>query len=441
MRRLRFDFAPRTESKALLLETEAADTTAAPDIVLLPQEPPMSALDETIFLLQIAAEIEHSLLVEYLYAAYSLSAATEPAKSWRDIVIGIAREEMGHLLGVQNVLYALGGPLNFEREDYPYNSFYPFPFELEPFSLKSVAKYVLAEMPDISQIPGNIGFDLEQLKKDAVVTSPDQMINRVGLLYERLLELIKTLPESDFHSDSLSMQANLQEWSASGADLTVRAVKDRETAAALLEYIAVQGEGATEPVAGISSHFRRFFAIYQDVRRAGSGFIPADVPINPSTYDQTASGYLSNDKTRLWAHLLNLRYRILLTQLIHYIQLRSDLTPEKEFRSHLKVWCIEEMRFYLSGLASFLTELPQHEPPQEQGNRVRMAGAPFELPYSLVLPARNIDRWRYHKMMAEESLMLCDMISDGVSGQPFIRELRDWDAQRLAYIQKRIAEG
>ena len=34
------------------------------------QTPPMSDRDEVIFLLHTAAEIEHSLLAEYLYAAY-----------------------------------------------------------------------------------------------------------------------------------------------------------------------------------------------------------------------------------------------------------------------------------------------------------------------------------------------------------------------------------
>lgn len=439
MRHFQFDFAPRAESQALLLETKTADLAAAPDFVLLPQEPPMSALDETIFLLQVAAEIEHSLLAEYLYSAYSLSAATELQKSWRDVIIGIAREEMGHLLGAQNVLYALGGPLNFERQEYTFNAFYPFPFELEPFSLKSVAKYVLAEMPDISQIPVDIGFDLEQLKQDAGVTSPGTMINRVGLLYERLLELVAILQDSDFHGDSVNLQAGLQEWASSGVDLTISAVKNKKDAVALLEYIAVQGEGATEPVGGLSSHFRRFFALYKEVRGEGSGFIPADLAINPSTGDKTAPGYISNATTRLWAHLFNLRYRILLAELVHYTQLRNDIKPEKDYRSRVKVWALEEMRFYLSGLASYLTALPQHDPPPD--GRVQMAGAPFELPYTLVLPERNIDRWRYHKMLAEESLMLCDIISGGVEGLPFLGELRDWDAQRLAYIQNRIDEG
>ena len=42
--------------------------------------------------------------------------------------------------------YSLGGPLNLERDDYPWNvPFYPFPFTLEPLTPDSLAKYVYAE--------------------------------------------------------------------------------------------------------------------------------------------------------------------------------------------------------------------------------------------------------------------------------------------------------
>ncbi len=47
---------------------------------------------------------------------------------------------MGHLMAVQNILTAIGAALNFDREDYPFNEFYPFPFKLEPFSVSAVAR-------------------------------------------------------------------------------------------------------------------------------------------------------------------------------------------------------------------------------------------------------------------------------------------------------------
>lgn len=44
----------------------------------------------------------------------------------REELIGIAREEMGHLMSVQNLLLGMGSALNFEREDYPFNEVYRF---------------------------------------------------------------------------------------------------------------------------------------------------------------------------------------------------------------------------------------------------------------------------------------------------------------------------
>jgi hypothetical protein len=80
-----------------------------------------------VFLLHIAAEIEHALMVQYLYAAFSLGGPQVPkdrrieveVSQWREIILGIAKEEMGHLMTVQNVLRCLGGPLNLDREDFP----------------------------------------------------------------------------------------------------------------------------------------------------------------------------------------------------------------------------------------------------------------------------------------------------------------------------------
>src|SRR5262245_13985398 len=79
-------------------------------------------------LLHIASEIEHALMVQYLYAAYSLddecqnlnrSERTKVAQ-WRSLILSVAQEEMGHLLTVQNVLCLLGGQMELVRENYPF---------------------------------------------------------------------------------------------------------------------------------------------------------------------------------------------------------------------------------------------------------------------------------------------------------------------------------
>jgi rubrerythrin len=92
--------------------------------------------DQAIALLHIGAEVEHALMVQYLYAAYSLQeeqpdeATRRLIRQWRSVILEIAREEMGHLATVQNLLTVIGGPLSFDREDYPIidPELWPFPF-------------------------------------------------------------------------------------------------------------------------------------------------------------------------------------------------------------------------------------------------------------------------------------------------------------------------
>ena len=80
---------------------------------LPPKPPELAWRDYLIMLLKIAAELEQSLMVQYLFAAYSLGGddAHEHERKvheWRDAILTIAREEMGHLLTVQNCICLLG---------------------------------------------------------------------------------------------------------------------------------------------------------------------------------------------------------------------------------------------------------------------------------------------------------------------------------------------
>ncbi len=81
----------------------------------LVKRPDMSWRDHLVMLLSFGAAAEHCLMVQYLYAAYSMRTEREsPERSkmiegWRSNILAVAREEMGHLLTVQNVLPCLSG--------------------------------------------------------------------------------------------------------------------------------------------------------------------------------------------------------------------------------------------------------------------------------------------------------------------------------------------
>ena len=107
---------------------------------------------ELLRLLKEAAEIEHSLMLQYLYGAFSVKPA------YRDIVgsfaptgdtlMGIAVQEMQHLGTVNRLRIALGGAPVMSIQDFPYEpDIYPCSMNLEPLTRASLAKYVYAEAP------------------------------------------------------------------------------------------------------------------------------------------------------------------------------------------------------------------------------------------------------------------------------------------------------
>src|SRR3954471_4450406 len=145
-------------------------------------EPALGPRDEAIFLLHTAAEIEHSLMVQYLYAGWSLPRdGPDLVRRWRREVLQVAREEMAHFIDVQNLLRFVGGPLNFDREDFPFRTeFYPFPFRLERLHRKPLALYVAAEMPTHSDIDPELIAEVLRLAGGA---TGGEHVNRVGALY------------------------------------------------------------------------------------------------------------------------------------------------------------------------------------------------------------------------------------------------------------------
>src|SRR5512144_2395549 len=76
--------------------------------------------------LQEAAEIEHQLMIQYLYAAFSMKrhpdgtcsdAQYEHVRRWQSTVYMVARQEMEHLALVNGMLTAIGAQPFFDRQN------------------------------------------------------------------------------------------------------------------------------------------------------------------------------------------------------------------------------------------------------------------------------------------------------------------------------------
>ena len=345
------------------LSTGALHTwqTAAADAVPV-HDPPLAPRDEAVFLLNIAAEVEHAVMVQYLFAAYSLrdpSQFTDDkgtlVRDWRKEIATVAREEMGHLVTVQNLLRSLGAPLSLARDEFPMNTgFYPFAFRLEPLSKNSAAKYAFIEMPPIAATEGIDGVtaaEIADITKRADEDNTGQPVNRVGKLYEQLKMVIESLPATEFSNSSVSQQARFDEWGLGQHDILILSVGKRSEALDAIDKISEQGEGpvTTGAAADPSSHFQRFLNIYRHFPDDNS-WQPAyptieDPNVRTSVIGVDNPGQITQSEARLWAQLLNARYRRLLMTLRHALEIEAPASTDLNGTSRglLISWAFSEM--------------------------------------------------------------------------------------------------
>jgi hypothetical protein len=399
--------------------------------------------DWAVLLLHSAAEVEHALMVQYLYAAYSLKADDSPidghdVAAWQAAILTIAREEMGHLLSVQNLLRLIGGPLCFEREDFPLRSqFYPFPFTLERLSRSSLAKYVFAEMtagdisPDVLTAADREA--IESAAREAVKHGGGSFVNHVGVLYDTLIDVFGALPADAFRTDREPWQVT--GWAGTTPDPTTLSgikllpARTRDEALAALRSISQQGEASTQK----GSHFGRFLAIYRAFPDQGDQ-MTWPVCENPTTNGDAPGATLVEDPVTLkWAQLFNLRYRVLLTVLAHGSALSETATSSNgtPLRPHLRSWTYDEMRpdvGSLGALAALLASLPA-------GPSGAHAGAPFDLPYTLVLPDQEAERWRAHRDLMDATQQVIADLRAAVGQDDNLDKIESRDGARRQQLE------
>jgi hypothetical protein len=434
----------------------------------------LSWRDFALMLLHVGAEIEHSLMVQYLYAAYSLGGPQVPpdqrprVRRWRDSLLTIAREEMGHLLSVQNLLCLLGGAPSLDREDFPWDSAYhPYPFRLEPVTLDSLACYVFAEMaPDLSvDERAHDGWFRSEFVKDAprIVAAvkermaPHQKPHHVGELFDALLAVLDRadlVPEHCFDPTTYALQASWEEWGKNyrpnpgdevaarlhrAPEVLVAQAATRQEAVAALKAVATQGEaphlGDRRPSA--PSHFDRFLEIYEDMDELLTAdedqrwWSPEGLPANPSTHRGSGGTEIEHPTSRRWAELANLRYRLLLVSIAHSFRLARVQGGQRK-RAITLHRAFGEM-YSLKALTGLLFQMPLGDPDDP-----RRAGPPFEMPYTSVLPTDDVDCWRLHLDLLASSQRLTRTLLEGDPAPAqvaYLTAMRDLDSQSSAAIE------
>ena len=152
-------------------------------------------------LLKEAAEIEQDLMVQYLYAAFSIkptySALIGDGSPNADSLLGVAVQEMQHLRAVNQLLVALNFAPVLTRHDFPEEvDMYPFPFRLEPLSRESLAKYVYCEAP-ASAIHSRSWEDVTFHNQLRSCLGTSLRPNHIGSLYGTIIDRVEELVKRD----------------------------------------------------------------------------------------------------------------------------------------------------------------------------------------------------------------------------------------------------
>jgi hypothetical protein len=331
-----------------------------------------------------AAELEHGLMIQYLFPAFSMKKRLDEglsapqqrlARSWQATILGVAVEEMGHLGTVCNLLASIGEGPHFDRPNFPQHSgFYPFDFDLVPFSDEALYRMLVFELPRGEPLPAPphtpASGALATRSLEAFTAAPEPLTyDYVGELYGKIADGFRQIDEQELFIGPGSAQVD-DEWSVG---LDMRQVVDRPSALAAIDDIIVDGEGSPSGTSG--SHYGRFSKIRQEY--ADSGYFAASRPVvvNPQTRhqrDASSEGTLIvAERTRRVAELFNGAYGSVLLMLEHFFT-SSSLAPEQ--RAVLRASTSRMMSVAIRPLGEVLTELPA----AGDGAPVT-AGAPFEL--------------------------------------------------------------
>jgi CDGSH-type Zn-finger protein/uncharacterized Fe-S cluster protein YjdI len=222
-----------------------------------------------------AAELEHNLMCTYLYAAASLRDGTgeglspeeaAAVKRWRQVLLDVAVQEMGHLTAVWNITAALGGSPRIGRANFPLDPGYlpaSIVVKLAPFNADTLQHFVFLERPHGSSEPEGAGFFYERTYVRGTdrphLTPMGRDYETVGAFYIRLSEGLRAFVahcgETVAFGGDPALQLSSAEVNLAGA----RPVRCLKTALAAFDAIVLQGEGA--PRDSVDSHYQKFIGV------------------------------------------------------------------------------------------------------------------------------------------------------------------------------------
>jgi hypothetical protein len=412
-----------------------------------------------IYMLCQAAELEHGIMCQYLFAAFSLkqradegltSEELEAVTRWRRTISHVATEEMLHLALVQNVLSAIGAAPHLTRPNLPAPAHhYPAGVNLTlvPFGEPALQHFMFLERPEGMALEG--AKDIDAPVQDAMPSTAAgdivpqlQDFATIGHLYRSIEQGLAHLSEKFGERHLFVGPPRAQATSTNFRWPELVAVTDLASAQRALDTILEQGEGARGHWE--TAHFGQFVQIlaeYRDILAANPAFDPVR-PVRFATvrrceHDDSVP-LIGDPVTARSADLFNVAYEVLLQILERYFAHTEETDAQL---STLANAAVTLMAGVLEPLGELITTLPVG--PEHPG---RNAGPSFELFYEDddLLPHRE-SAWTLLEERVRDTSAFCRALTqsapacvgsalqpvqralDGV-GDSLARHFADWGA-------------
>ena len=418
---------------------------------LAPPEAPfvIEHREALIYLLCQAAELEHGIMCQYLYAVFSLKQSESEGLSqqeaaavqrWRKKISHVATQEMLHLSLVQNLLAAIGGAPHLSRPNFPHPaSHYPAGVHLAliPFGEQALRHFMFLERPegmDLEDAEGMTAFGYARPAMQAGDIVPrGQDFATVGHLYRSIEAGIAHL--ADKYGDRWLFvgppRAQATQQYFGWPELI--AVTDAASAQRAIDEILEQGEGLRGDWR--DAHFGQFVQIldeFEQLREANRAFDPVRpvIPVNVRPAERDVDIPLVTDPLAQRAmDLFNVSYEILLTMLQRFFAHTEETEPQLKVLADASVNLMFEV---VKPLGDLITTLPAG--PQYPG---RTAGPSFELFYEsdYVLPHREA-AWI---LLTERIRVAADFCQPGVPCDPAVMDRLDAVRSSLTGIADALA--
>ena len=412
---------------------------------LAPPEAPfvIEHREALIYMLCQAAELEHGIMCQYLYAAFTLkqsqdegltAAEAEAVQRWRKKISHVATQEMLHLSLVQNLLSAIGGAPHLSRPNFPHPaSHYPAGVHLAllPFGDQALRHFMFLERPegmDLKDADGMAAFGraLPAMQPGEIVPR-GQDFKTVGHLYRSIEAGIAHLTDK-YGEQWLFVgppQAQATQQYFGWPELI--AVTDAASAQRAIDEILEQGEGPRGHWQ--DAHFGQFVAIldeFEQLRAVNHAFDPVRpavvVNVRPAERDVEVP-LVTDPLARQVMDLFNVSYEILLTLLQRFFAHTEENDVQLKALADAS---IALMFGVIKPLGDLVTTLPAG--PEYPG---RTAAPSFELFYEsdYVLPHREA-AWI---LLIERIGVAAEFCAPGIPCDPAV-------AGRLAAVRSSLTE-